>query len=157
MEEQEFLKDTEQLNIDKQKHVNIFFLYYIRKHFVFLQWDEHYRKMALKQRRGSIAYRFSFKAQPTDNQNELITSNFHLSSAVVNETNRIHDDNVPEASHFDLNLPPTQKRSSHDEQINDNHFPMTNSRTLLKSNRTNGETKNDSLANVKNSKTCTIQ
>jgi hypothetical protein len=120
--------------------------------------------MALRQRRSSIAYRFSVKSQGYDNPSTLTTNALQIFSAAADETirngYRTRDDLSP-VSYPDANFSSARKGAIQEEDINGNispnNFPTTNSRTMLKSIRTNDETKKEPLNNEKSSTTCTIQ
>jgi hypothetical protein len=134
-------------------------LYIILKlFFYFLQWDEHYRKMELKQRRTSIVCRTGAKRSSSINPTSLTTGNRHVSSVGAAEPSRndskIHNGHsaVP---FVDPKLASTQQRGSREESVKD--LAMTPSKAMIKSIRSNSTTKNEKLSDVKNSTTCTIQ
>jgi hypothetical protein len=124
------------------------------------QWDEHYQKLALKQRRGSIAYRLSLKSQLSDSA----SNTRHVLSPVIDESIRnghqTRDGSSP-VLFLDANLASNKKRLSPEEHVNGNtspnEFAMNNSKTTLKSIQTGSVSKNGSLSNEKSSTTCTIQ
>jgi hypothetical protein len=124
------------------------------------QWDEHYQKLALKQRRGSIAYRLSVKSQLSDSA----TNTRHVLSPITDESIRnghqTRDGSSP-VLFFDANLASNKRRVSPEEHVNGNtspnEFAMNNSKTTLRSIQTGTGTKNGSLSNVRSSTTCTIQ
>ncbi len=158
IEEQEYLKDTEQINVDKQKHVSR------RKKirsiemigFCF-QWDEYYRKTALKQRRGSVAFRMNFKSQLSDNQIGPSASILQISSAVNEESTRngYRSRDEPLGSPI---LEANPKRISQEEHVNGyNDSSTRKSKTMMKPIRSSSAMKNESPNNEKSSTTCTIQ
>lgn len=102
--------------------------------------------MALKQRRGSIAYRFSVKAPLADGLNELSTN---INEKTRNDS-RARDDLSPITSRSDVNFTTNEKQIKHKEQ---NHNYIDDK----ESPRTNGVIEKGSLKNVKNSTTCTVQ
>jgi hypothetical protein len=134
---------------------------------LFIQWDEHYRKMALKQRRGSMAYRASLRQPPTNNGSSSTNSTLQISSVPTNESNRNNlqmRNGTTSVPILNGNSPSTHRSKSKGEPDNDdtsplngNDRPMTNSKTMLKSIPPNSTTKKDSLNNEKTSTTCTIQ
>jgi hypothetical protein len=117
--------------------------------------------MALKQRRGSIAFRVNLKSQLSDNQMESIASSLHISSVGNDEPamNGIRSrDEMSTAPLLEANLSPYQKRISQEEQVNGyNDSSITKSKSMMKSIRSSSATKNESLSNEKSSTTCTIQ
>jgi len=113
--------------------------------------------MAIKQRRGSIAYRFSLKPQLSDSPIVLTPNGLRISSSALNESPHNGHDPSP-VPYLDANLSSAQNRVPEEEHVNGtNNLPMKNLRTTLKSSPTNNETKNGPLTNEKNSSTCTIQ
>jgi hypothetical protein len=134
------------------------FIHNIEALLLFLQWDEHYRKMELKQRRTSIVCRTGAKRSSSDKRISLTTGNLHVSSVGAAESSRngskIHN-GPPAVSFGDAKLASTHHRGSREEPVKD--LAMTPSKTMIKSIRSNSTTKNETLSDVKNSTTCTIQ
>jgi hypothetical protein len=119
--------------------------------------------MALKQRRGSIAYRSSLKPQSSDNPISLRKNTLSVSLSATDETSRDghRSRRLSPIPSEDTHLSSAKRRTPEEAYVNGNISPnnlaMRNSTTTQKSIRTNGETKRGSSANEKSSTTCTIQ
>ncbi|CAF3702022.1 unnamed protein product, partial [Rotaria sordida] len=148
-EEQEYIKDIEQPNADRQKH-----------------WDEYYRKTALKQRRSSITSRIGMNQQSTINLMSLTSNSRGTFTLTTDGSNQNGQQNYNDhSSIFFLNANSTsnQKKTYEEpkndniEQLNENNLPMTNSKTTSKHNGTKSTPKTETFTNEKNSTVCTIQ
>ncbi|CAF2509698.1 unnamed protein product [Rotaria sp. Silwood2] len=148
-DEQEYLKDVEQANADKQKY-----------------WDEYYRKTVLKQRRSSITVRMATQQQSSANSIPLTPSTLGVSTVTANGSNQssqqIH--NGPSLTPFlTANSTSPQKKiyqepeNDNIDQLNGNNLPRANSKSTWKQNGTKNATKAETFSHEKNSTICTIQ
>ena len=121
--------------------------------------------MALKQRRGSLAYRTSFKPS-SNNLTKSTPSTLNVSSVPTDESNRNNQQTRNETLVLlpNGNSPLTQKRTSREDPengtispTNGNDFHMTNSRATLKPVQPSNTTNKYTLKTEKSSTTCTIQ
>ncbi|CAF4626294.1 unnamed protein product [Rotaria sp. Silwood1] len=148
-EEQEYLKDIEQANGDKQKH-----------------WDEYYRKNVLQQKRSSITNRINTQRQSPTHPIPLTPSSLGISTVTTDGQNhnsqQLHN-GFSSAPFSNTNLTSLHKKiyqetgNDNIDQLNGNNLPRTNSKSTLKSINTKNTTKNETFNTEKNSTMCTIQ
>ncbi|UJR26288.1 hypothetical protein I4U23_007626 [Adineta vaga] len=139
IEEQDYLKDMEQPNVDKQKH-----------------WDEQYRKLALKQRRSSSIHRVPIKLSPSANLSSLTNNSLLVPSRANSDMNhdgqQINDNSLTGKPLINGNASPIHNKDTQDM----NDLAITKSKTPMKTIRTDSTTKKDTMNNESKSTTCTI-
>ncbi|CAM4741050.1 unnamed protein product [Rotaria magnacalcarata] len=148
IEEQEYTKDIEQSNSDKQKH-----------------WNEYYRKVSLKQRRSSVSFRLNIKSDFA-NILQLPSNGRSLSSEntdKLNQNGQKTPDDHSQAPSPVKSSPRAKKKLNQEsargnnDQSNENKLPMTNSKAILNCNGTMDGTENETFSSEKHSTICIIQ
>ncbi|CAF3662340.1 unnamed protein product [Adineta steineri] len=119
-------------------------------------WDEHYRKLALKQRRESHVGRLGARRS---SHGSVVNNSVHISSANITDINQnvsqSHNQSASAVSNFDGRSASVQQKLSQQESVND--LPMTAPKPTNKFIHTNSTTKPEKMGSEKSSTSCTIQ
>ncbi|CAF0816111.1 unnamed protein product [Adineta ricciae] len=139
-EEREYVKDMEHGNAEKLKY-----------------WDEYYRKLASKQRRGSSLQRVPMKRPSSTHLDGLENHALYPSSQARSDLNQDGQQTRVNSSIAQLpndKMPPVIRKDSRREA--DNDIEIAKSRTMSNPMRTDGTGKKSTLSSERNSTSCTI-
>ena len=122
-----------------------------------IQWDEYYRKLAMKQRRGSSVQRVAMKPPSSTNLNGLQSQTLYPPSRAnsdLNQNGQQIRNSSPTVQLPNGKVPPVTQKDPRRETEND--IEIAKSRTMSNSMRGNGTRRQTTLSSEKNSTSCTI-